>query len=130
MYYVVDAKVIAVGLNAEPGLDKAVPVQIISSDSGMEAVKHLREHRIIDAVISRWDLPDMPDGELIRRIRAARPSTPTIVVLDEPYEQREVEVRALGVTAVLPGNVDTPMLSNAISEVLSVAKELEAYIRA
>ncbi|MCK4998917.1 MAG: response regulator transcription factor [Anaerohalosphaera sp.] len=111
-----------VGVDWDANLTNALPVQIISSDNGMEAIRHLREHLKINAVITRWDLPDMPDGQLIRRIRAAKPSIPTVVILDEPDEQREIDVRKLGVTAVIPGNANATSLVDAIKHVLNVRK--------
>lgn len=122
MYYVVDIKILTVGLDNNTDLANALPVQIISSTNGMEAIRHLREHHKIDTVVTRWDLPDMPNGQLIRRIRAAKPSIPTVVILDKPDQQREIDVRKLGVTAVIPSTANTGSLINAISHVLNVRK--------
>jgi len=62
----------------------------------------------------------MIDGELIRRIRYARPWLPAIVLLDEPYGSREIYVRSTGVGGVLPAGVDHGFLREIVGQVLKL----------
>jgi len=118
MVYLAEGKVLTVGLNGQAHALKQLPVQLITTEIGLEAIQWLRCHRFLEAVISRWDLPDMANGELIRRIRGSRPWLPTVVLLDEPYEGREITVRGLGAAAVLPGSVDGYTLLEVMGQIL------------
>lgn len=118
----VETKVMAVGLNGNSQSLKLLPIQLICSENGMAAIQWLRQHRLIDALVSQWDLPDMKNGELVRRIKRARPWLPTIVLLDEPYQEREITVRGLGVVAVFPSTIAGGVLQQIIVEILGLQK--------
>lgn len=117
-----EAKILAVGLNGQSETLRRLPLQLIATDTGMEAIEQLRNYGIIDTVVARWDLPDMKDGELIRRIKYARPWIPAVVLLDEPYHEREILVRGLGVVALLPATVSGENLCRVITQILGIEK--------
>jgi len=115
-----DKTVLSVGLNGKTTALRALPIQLISAVRGRDAIRHLREHLSLNAMVSTWDLPDMSDGALMRRIRAARPWLPTVVLMDEPFLLREAAARRLGITALLPDDVDNRLLQRTVAAVLGL----------
>ncbi len=115
-------KVLVVGLRKEQALVKSLPVRLMIAKTGTEAIRLLRGHRVIDVIVSRWDLPDMADGNMLRLLRAARPSIPQVVLLDQLYKDREIVARSLGVVAVLPADVAPAQLWEVLADVLEPAK--------
>jgi len=111
-----------VGLRKEQALVKSLPVRLMIAKTGTEAIRLLRGHRVIDVIVSRWDLPDMADGNMLRLLRAARPSIPQVVLLDQLYKDREIVARSLGVVAVLPADVAPAQLWEVLADVLEPAK--------
>lgn len=75
---------------AMPLRDERIVVDI--TDSGEEAVE-LAKRGDFDAIILDLNLPDMSGLEVIRRIRAAKISTPVLVVSGE--REAQMKVRAL-----------------------------------
>jgi DNA-binding NtrC family response regulator len=118
----VGEKVLAVGLNNGFPVLKELPIQLIRVEKGRDAISWLRRAWFIRAMLAKWDLPDMRDGILVKRIKAAKPWFPTIVLLEEPFLQREVAVRSLGVAAVLPHDVDRSVLCQVIVDVLRLER--------
>jgi len=127
MVFVVDARVVlGVGLGGRSDALGELPIRLVCTESAADAVQWLRSHGTIDALISLWDLPDMTDGELVRRIKSARPWLPTVVLLDEPYREREVRVRGTGITAILPSNVDEALFRRVVAQMLGLETALTA----
>ena len=120
------AKVLVVGLRKEQAIVSLLPVRVMIAKTGTEAIRLLRGHRLIDVIVSRWDLPDMADGNMLRLIRAARPSIPQVVLLDKLYREREIMARSLGVVAVLPADVAPEQLWEVLAHVLGPAKATPA----
>ena len=65
-------KVLVVGLRKEQALVKSLPVRLMIAKTGTEAIRLLRGHRVIDVIVSRWDLPDMADGNMLRLLPLGR----------------------------------------------------------
>lgn len=120
MFHYVEAKVLTAGLNGKSEALAKFPIHVLATDTGLGAIECLRTSGMIDAVVSRWDLPDMKDGELIRRLKCARPWVSTVVLLDEPYSQREALVRELGVVAVLPSDIQQGQFQEVIAQMLGL----------
>ena len=120
MYFVADINILTIGIDLEIGHFDALPAMVIRSNSGMEAIRHLRENHKIDTIVTRWDLPSMPNGQFVRKIRTARPSIPIVVILDDPDEKREIGVRKTGVTAVIPSTANIACVLNVIKHVLNI----------
>jgi DNA-binding NtrC family response regulator len=114
----IEITLLTVGLNGKSNALDALPIRVISTESGGQAIEWLRKNHFIKALISTWDLPDMNEGELVRRIKAVRPWLPTVVLLDKPFQDREVAARSLGVSAVLPSNVEGPLLVRIMGQIL------------
>ena len=86
MVRLISATILTVGLNGEGKALEKLPLRVIRRDMGREALAWLRGHRDTRALVSRWSLPDMAGGELIRRVKRVRPWLPTVVMLDEPSQ--------------------------------------------
>jgi DNA-binding NarL/FixJ family response regulator len=134
MICVVKTKVfLSAGLNGKSEALKELPIWLICCDSAPRAISEFRRLGVVDLLISAWDMPDMPDGELIRLIKKARPWLRTLVLMDEPFVERERAARQLGVAAVLSTEVDEGLLRLAVKEILGiegvVARRTEAVPR-
>ena len=112
--------VLSVGIRNKSKALKTLPVRVLVMDSGAEAVRHLFEDKI-DAVISHWDLIDMPSGELLKNIVAAKPNLPTIAFVKAGDYQQETLARALGVSVVLADNIDDEYFRQVLRQILDLA---------
>ena len=118
--------VLTAGLNGKASALRVLPVRVISTASGSQAIQWLRKNHDIKALVSTWTLPDMNDGELICRIKAVRPWLPTVVLLDNPFHQCEVAARRLGVSAVLSSDVQGEFLAHYMGQLLGCGLKLAA----
>jgi len=96
-----------------------LPVRLLRMNTGRQAVQCLRREKV-DTVISRWDLVDMPDGLLLKRILAARPKMPTIALIQAGSQRQEILARSLGVTAIVSEDVDSSFFRRLICEILHI----------
>ncbi len=96
-----------------------LPLRVLMMDTGKEAVRCLREERI-DSVVSRWDLVDMPAGELLQKIAAARPKMPTVAFIEPGNRQQEIMARSLGVTAILSDDIDDDYFRSTVCQILQI----------
>ena len=117
--YVVVANVLAEGVSDKRGALKDLPIRLLVMDTGAEAVRCLQEERIA-TVISRWELVDMPKGELLRNIIAARPNIPTIAFITPGDRSQETAARALGVSAILNEDVDDEYFRETLCQLLGI----------
>jgi hypothetical protein len=101
-----------------------LPLTFLLVDRGCQAIKCLRQEKIL-TLISRWDLVDMGDGELLRRVINAKPGMPTIAFIESGNREQEVAARALGVKLVLPEDIDDGQFHRVICELLGL-KEIAA----
>ena len=114
--------ILAVGLKGSARTLESLPICVVSAELGSQAVACLRERIAVDALVAMWDLPDMANGILICRIRAARPYLPAVALLDSLSGQREAVARSVGVAAILPVDVDRPLLLRTVADVLGIRK--------
>jgi len=125
--FVIDANVLAVGLGSKSEALEEVPIRVFVMGTGVEAVRCLREEKI-DTVISRWELPDMPNGILLEKIRAAKPTIPTIAFIRRGNHAQEAAARGLGVSAVLDEDVDDAYFREVVCQLLGIytVREIKA----
>ena len=109
-----------VGIRNKSKALKTLPVRILVMDSGAEAVGHLFQDKI-DVVISHWDLTDMPRGELLKKIVAAKPYLPTIAFIKAGDHQQEILARSLGVSAVLADDIGDEYFRQILCQILDLA---------
>lgn len=117
--YVVVANVLAVGVSDKSDALRELSIRLLVMDTGAEAVRCLQEERIA-TVISRWELVDMPKGELLRNIIAARPNIPTIAFITPGDRSQEIAARGLGVSAILSEDVDDDDFRETLCQLLGI----------
>jgi DNA-binding NtrC family response regulator len=98
-------KILFAGAGDKANALQGLPVQMYVTTSGGEAIRCLKKRRI-DTVISRWQLIDIKNGEFLRAVIEARPGISSIAIINAGDYVQEVAARSVGVTAVLPENVD------------------------
>jgi DNA-binding NtrC family response regulator len=98
---------------------RELPLRVLMINTGKEAIQCLKDERI-DTVVSRWELVDMPDGELLEKILAARPKMPTIAFVEPGNWQQEIMARSLGVTAILSDDTDDEYFRSTICQILRI----------
>ena len=116
-------KVLVVGMGDRAMEIRQLPVRVIPARTGREAINLLRRHRVLAVLTSRWDLPDMPGGGLIPRVRACRPLIPVVVLVDELTPGREILARTLGAAVVLAGDTAPGRLRAALADLLRLERE-------
>jgi DNA-binding NarL/FixJ family response regulator len=115
----VETNVLLAGLRGKCRALRRLPVRLLAVDTGMEAVRCLRTEEI-DIVISNWDLADMPDGEFLARLIAARPSIPVIAFVRPWDHDREIAARILGAAAVFSDDIDDEHLHRTACQLLGM----------
>ena len=96
-----------------------LPVRLLRMNTGRDAAQCLRRESV-DSVVSRWDLVDMPDGLLLRRILAARPRIPTIALIQPGNHRQEIQARSLGVTAIVSEEADNAYFREMLCQILHI----------
>lgn len=98
-------KILLTGANDKADVLKDLPIKLYLSETGREAIKCLRNKKI-DAVISRWELLDLKNGEFLKSVIEAKPDVPTIAIIKNGDYVQEVAARSIGVKAVLTEDTD------------------------
>ena len=119
MIVLVQANVLAVGLEGKSEILKELPIRVISMQSGKKAASSLKIEKI-DSVISKWDLEDMADGQFIKGLRAVKPDIPTIVVVKANNVQHEIDAQSLGVSAILTHETDDELFKQTVANILGL----------
>ena len=112
--------ILSVGIRDKSNALETLPVRVLVMDSGAEAIEHLFKDKI-DAVISHWDLIDMPAGALLKKIVAAKPNLPTIAFVKAGNRQQETLARNIGVSAVLADDIGDEYFRRILREMLDLA---------
>lgn len=115
-----DTRPLGLALGLDPmrwSLD-SLPVSWHLAGTAQRARNLLRHLPALDLVLSRWDLPDAPEGVLLTAVQQARTGLPIIAILDEPFAVREPLVRCAGVTALLPPDAEPGMLHEVVRQIV------------
>ena len=123
MIVLVQATVLTVGLNGKNEILKELPVRLITMQSGLAAARSLKNEKV-NSVISRWDLKDMPNGEFLKNLKAAKPYIPTIAFVRPGNTTQEVAARALGVSAVLTEDVTDETFRDTVANLLGLTGDV------
>ena len=113
--YLSESYVLAVGIG---GLCRGLgdlPVEICAVETGFAALQQFRR-RVPSVLVALWDLPDMPDGMLFRRVLAAAGSVATVAMIEFDNPGQEVAARTLGVTVVLDDDTDEQMIRELLGQ--------------
>ena len=119
MIVLVQATVLTVGLNGKNEALQELPIQLITMQSGRDAVRYLKNERI-DSVISNWELDDMENGRFLKKLKAAKPEIPTIVFIRAGNREQEIAARSLGVSAVLTEEADDELFRETVANILGL----------
>ncbi len=119
MLVLVRANIFVVGLGGRSNALKALSVRVSFMQSGLNAARSLKTE-CVDSVISKWDLPDSPDGLFLKNLRLAKPYIPVIAVVDSNNEVQEIAARSIGAAAVLSSDVGDDIFRRTVVEVLGI----------
>ncbi len=110
---------LVVGINEKSEILSDLPARIIKNGFGTEAVGSLKSKKV-DAVICKWNLPDMPGGRFIRGLKSIRPSVPIICLVDGNEAYEEILARSIGVSAVLHDDIDDGFFIETVINLLGL----------
>lgn len=117
---VVGKNILVVGVADKGGVLKELPVRVLATNTGVQAIRCLREERI-DTVISHWELIDIPAGELLKNVIEAKPSMPTIAFIKPGDTDQEIAARRLGVDVVLSEDIDDDYFRDTVCQLLGIS---------
>jgi DNA-binding NtrC family response regulator len=119
MVVVTRTNVLTVGITEKIHALRELPIRLIALRFGTEAVRSFKSKRI-DTVISRWNLADMKDGELLKGIKEIKPDMPTIAIIEEGNVEQEIAARSTGISAVVTEGFEAEHLGELICEILGI----------
>ncbi|PKL47300.1 MAG: hypothetical protein CVV39_05945 [Planctomycetes bacterium HGW-Planctomycetes-1] len=119
MLVLVRANIFVVGLGGRSNALKALPVRVSFIQSGLNAARSLKTE-CVDSVISKWNLPDFPDGQFLKNLRLAKPYIPVIAVVDSNNAVQEIAARSIGTAAVLSSDIGDDIFRRTVVEVLGI----------
>jgi len=117
---IVDRNILIVGIGEKGQALRELPIRVLVIDSGRQAIEHLRQERI-DALVSSWELIDLNAGKLLKNVKQAKPSMPTIAFIKAGNIQQEIEARTLGVDAVLSEDIDDDHFREVVCQLLGIS---------
>ena len=79
-------KILLTGANDKADVLKDLPIKLYLSETGREAIKCLRNKKI-DAVISRWELLDLKNGDYVQEVAARSIGVKAVLTEDTDDEQ-------------------------------------------
>jgi DNA-binding NarL/FixJ family response regulator len=95
-------------------------VRLFVTDTGREAIQCLR-NRKVDTVISKWDLIDISQGQFLKKVIAAKPNMPTVALVKQTEDHKqEIAARSIGVSAVLPEDIDDKDFRSIVCQLANV----------
>ena len=115
----IETTVLMVGTGCKSQAISDLPVRLIRLGTGAEAIRSLRHERV-DALVSQWDLVDIPDGTLLRNVINASPSIPTIALIEPGNFDQEIKAAQWGVTAIIPDDIDDDYFRQVIAQLLGL----------
>jgi DNA-binding NtrC family response regulator len=116
---------LAVGIGPRLEALGELPIEIHRAETAAEAIGLLR-NRVMDAVLSRWDLADAPGGTLLENLTAARPGMPAIAVVGPGDYPQEVAARSIGVAAVINDDDDDGYFREAVAQLMNIGAAVGA----
>ena len=120
MVIIAGMNVLAVGMEDRAGEFKGLPIRLLNLTHGHDAIRSFKTDPI-DSVVSRWHLADMPNGEFLKKLKAAKPDMPTVAIIEPNNPQQEIEARTLGVNAVITEDCDVQSLREVMTLVFGLS---------
>ena len=119
MVIIARMSILSVGAGSRAESLNGLPIRLINLKDGYEAIRSFKtEH--VDSVISHWHLADMPNGQFLKKLKAAKPDMPTIAIVEGDNPQQEIEARSLGVAAVITEDSSEEHFRDVITAVLGL----------
>lgn len=119
MLVLVRANIFVVGLGGRSNALKALPVRVSFIQTGLKAGRSLKTE-CVDSVISKWNLPDAPNGQFLKNLRLAKPYIPVIAIVNPNDAGQEIAARSIGVAAVLSSDVSDDIFRQTVVGVLGI----------
>jgi DNA-binding NarL/FixJ family response regulator len=119
MLVLVKANILVLGLGGRSDALKALPIRLLSIETGVEAGRSLKNENV-DSVISNWNLPDAPDGRFLKSLRLAKPYMPVIAIVDAGDAGQEIAARSIGAAAVLSSDISDEVFRQTAVGVLGL----------
>jgi len=117
MIFLGQANILTIGLNGKTNVFSNLPMNLINVQDAAHAVQYIKtEH--IDAVVCNWDLPDMPNGIFLKKLRALKPQIKTIVIVKAGNTNEEISARCIGASAVLTDHSSKSLLRQTVIDAL------------
>ncbi len=121
-------RIMAVGLADKSEILRRLPVEVFEASSAGDALKVLRG-QVIEMLVSRWDLPDMPDGGFLDRYVRLGTGKPTAAFVDPARPEQETKARLMRVSLVLPEDTDEDLFYDEIMMLLGDRYGIEVFRR-
>lgn len=101
-------------------------VRLFVTDTGRQAIRCLRSRKV-DTVISKWELIDIGQGQFLKKVIAAKPDMPTVALV-KPTEdhKQEIAARSIGVSAVLPEDIDDKHFRSIVCQLANILETATA----
>jgi DNA-binding NtrC family response regulator len=115
----VQTTVLMVGTSDKSHVIEELPVRLVRLCTGAEAVRSLKQERF-DALISKWNLVDVPDGKLLENVINASPSIPTLALIEPGNFKQEIKAAQLGVTAIVNDDIDDDYFRQIVCQLLRI----------
>jgi DNA-binding NarL/FixJ family response regulator len=109
-----DSYVLVVGLTEFRDELDSIFSKLLCVDTGFEAIQQLRRE-VPTALVAPWNLTDMPNGMLFKRILAGRSSISSVALVDSFDSKQEIAARSLGITVVVDNNISPADLGELIN---------------
>jgi DNA-binding NarL/FixJ family response regulator len=110
-----DEYILLVGLRNHCGNLVSLPDHLCMVDTGLQAMQQIRYKQPM-VLASRWDLPDMPDGLLFRRILNSPVCFRTLALVSSHDPAQEVTARSIGISVVLDETIDSEQLKAVLRQ--------------
>ena len=117
MISLLQPKILTVGLEGKNKVLAELPIHLIKCIGGMEAAAYLKREKV-ESVVTVWNLPDMPEGMFVRRLRAVKRDVACIVIVNSGDTEQEIYARSYGATVVLTDKVSDDFLRRAVIETM------------
>lgn len=124
MLVLVQANILAVGLDGKSKALQELPIRIVNMQEGRQAARSLKNEKF-DSVLSSWDITDMKDGRFLKKLKTVKPEIPTIVFVEPGNRQQEIAARTAGANMVLPENINDEAFRDAVINILGIEGEID-----
>ena len=92
--------------------------QVVLADSGQEAVFQVRQNDV-DLVLLDLNMPQVDGWEVLRQIRAMKPSLPVIIITAQAHQM--AQAAAAGARALCEKPLDLPYLLDLVAKYATFA---------